>query len=450
MAEPLDLLRIPEGLRSSGDPVVGNPFRDHDPRYIVWADATRCAEQELRAFNAAGMGTLHEVQPRTPDEARRVLVAHQGQLVTSKFDIWAKRGVHVVWSEPDEQSFGKWLEHYANAWLNEIKQFFPAEVGDTGWLLEKLRPLLIARIEYWKSEARRYLNQQMEDGRAHGLSSERAWKLIEQDYTLRLSLVTTDWAEVYLKAKNTLISKARESGNSAYLAPAWAEMQIAEADMRAEWAFKTCCEIWDIQGRKKGRLFFRVVFDWCLQPMFSMREGCFRHELELHETRTRSAVPQGHSTILGHMKQQMDKLRAKWNTKLEIETRNVETRERLAQTQQAESPPPTAPPITPSQQQPRTAEANTSPSSRPLLTKYRSAIKRAILIQLTKNPSASDLEICRGLDADGAEEMPTSWRNGSLSERLFVDAYRDNSRRRRVEITISKVRADLRQHRLIG
>jgi hypothetical protein len=165
-AAHIDLLRIPEGLRSSGDPVVGNPFRDDDPRHTVWADATQRAEQELRVVNAAGMGVLNEVQPTTPSEARRVIVAFQGQLVTSKFDIWAKRGVHIVWSEPDEQSFAKWLEQYANAWLNEISQFFPAELGNIDWLLEELRTRLIARIEYWKSEARRYLNEQAKERNA--------------------------------------------------------------------------------------------------------------------------------------------------------------------------------------------------------------------------------------------------------------------------------------------
>ena len=84
MAEPpehrahIDLLRIPEGLRSSGDPVDGNPFRDDDRRHTVSADATRRAEQELHALNAASMGQLKEVQPRTLDEMRRVILPIMG------------------------------------------------------------------------------------------------------------------------------------------------------------------------------------------------------------------------------------------------------------------------------------------------------------------------------------------------------------------------------------
>jgi hypothetical protein len=109
------------------------------------------------------MGSLDNVQVSTLDEERRVIAAHQGHLVTGKFDIWAKRGVHVVWSERYEESFAHWLEKYANAWLNEVAHFFPSELGDIGWLLDELRKRLIGRIEYWKSEARRYLIEQAGD-----------------------------------------------------------------------------------------------------------------------------------------------------------------------------------------------------------------------------------------------------------------------------------------------
>jgi hypothetical protein len=162
----IDLLRLPEGLRSSGDPVSGNPFHDNDRRHTIWADATQRAEVELHAFNAANMGHLNEVQTRTEDEARQVMIAYQGHLVTGKFDIWAKRGVHVVWNERDEQSYSEWLQQYANAWLNETRQFYPPELGNIDWLLEELRIRLIARIEYWKSEARRYLIEQAKDRNA--------------------------------------------------------------------------------------------------------------------------------------------------------------------------------------------------------------------------------------------------------------------------------------------
>ena len=79
-----------------------------------------------------------------------------------------------------------------------------------------------------------------------------------------------------------------------------------------------------------------------------------------------------------------------------------------------------------------------------LLSRYRSEIKRAILMQLALNPKATDGEICRGLDADGSVELPSSWKS-KVSDRGFFDAYSDAVRRHKVEVNISKVRKDLRK-----
>jgi hypothetical protein len=80
---------------------------------------------------------------------------------------------------------------------------------------------------------------------------------------------------------------------------------------------------------------------------------------------------------------------------------------------------------------------------------YRSEIKKAILIQLAKSPSASDLEICRALDDDGSAELPKTWRS-LPGERSFASAYLNGSQRRKVEKTISKVRTDLRRAKLLS
>jgi hypothetical protein len=137
-------------------------------------------------------------------------------------------------------------------------------------------------------------------------------------------LVASEWATEHLKAWNAVFAEGRKRSNSAYYGSALVEMEIADTDKRAAWAYQTCCEIWEIQGRAKSRPFFRAIFEAYLQPMFSIREGCFRHQLELHQKRTRTRVPQGLSVIGGHMKREIGKLRAKWNTKLEIATRDNE------------------------------------------------------------------------------------------------------------------------------
>lgn len=152
-------------------------------------------------------------------------------------------------------------------------------------------------------------------------TSIQAWKQIEKDYTPRLSLVAHEWATEHLRAWNTVFAEGRKRGNAGDFGPALVEMEIADADKRAKWACRTCCEIWEIQGRAKCRAFFRAIFDWCLQPMFATREGRFRSQLE---HRLGAGISQDLSAIGGHMKQEMDRLRAKWNTKLEIATRDAE------------------------------------------------------------------------------------------------------------------------------
>lgn len=78
---------------------------------------------------------------------------------------------------------------------------------------------------------------------------------------------------------------------------------------------------------------------------------------------------------------------------------------------------------------------------------YASGLKRAIALLLSISPDASDLQICRSLDEDGAIELPTSWTTGA--NRLFEIAYKDPNHRRKVEIMISKVRTQMREKGLL-
>jgi hypothetical protein len=84
-----------------------------------------------------------------------------------------------------------------------------------------------------------------------------------------------------------------------------------------------------------------------------------------------------------------------------------------------------------------------------LLPKYQSPIKRAILMQFLANPIASDLDICRGLDATDDVDLPEDWRAHD-SDRLFMGAYRNPMLRPRIEVTISKIRGELRKRGLIS
>lgn len=86
----LERLRLPESLVGSGDPVEGNPYPVEHPAHQVWIDATRRAEMEVIRINADASSLL---TPATADE-------WMPTLVVAKFDVWARRGVRVVWSAP--------------------------------------------------------------------------------------------------------------------------------------------------------------------------------------------------------------------------------------------------------------------------------------------------------------------------------------------------------------
>jgi hypothetical protein len=96
-----------------------------------------------------------------------------------------------------------------------------------------------------------------------------------------------------------------------------------------------------------------------------------------------------------------------------------------------------------------TNKSSEGPGTPSLLMKYpRSEVKRAVAFQLVLNPDATDLEICRALDADGGVELPPTWTNSSGS-RLFAKAYVGPDKHK-VEMTISKVRADMRKLGLLS
>jgi hypothetical protein len=89
------------------------------------------------------------------------------------------------------------------------------------------------------------------------------------------------------------------------------------------------------------------------------------------------------------------------------------------------------------------------PKPKPTATlDYRSELKRAVSLVWVINPRATDLDICRRLDADGGVDLPSALNNGGR-DRLFVSAYKDPLRRHRLEVTFSRVRKDMRDKGLL-
>jgi hypothetical protein len=143
----LGRFRLPESFAESGDPVEANPFPPEHPAHQVWMDATRKAEMELSCINTDAPALL------TPATAHEWML----MLVVAKFDVWARRGVQVAWTDDAVRSYGRWLVDYANAWIESLftrvthLPRLPREM-----FLDDLRRRLAARVQHWKAEAGRH------------------------------------------------------------------------------------------------------------------------------------------------------------------------------------------------------------------------------------------------------------------------------------------------------
>lgn len=148
MAIPPEMLRLPDGYGSTGDPVESNPFNASDPRHAVWNDATRAAEEQVSRLDAH---LLQEV-PTTIAELNQWRV----ELFVGRFDAWSKRSVHVVWSDAMVRHFDQWLVSYANASLGSLATSAIGSDLDRETAIVSIRTQLASRVKYWQAEARRY------------------------------------------------------------------------------------------------------------------------------------------------------------------------------------------------------------------------------------------------------------------------------------------------------
>jgi hypothetical protein len=174
-------------------------------------------------------------------------------------------------------------------------------------------------------------------------SSLEVWRLIEKDLTLRLSLKTREWNTQRQKDINAIAHEARRRGNASYYYPALIEYEEKHINERAEWSYKTCCEVWEIQGQKKSHAFYRAVFDGCLTPLFSLRKGVLTNDIQIRERRLNSGS--GQSTgALRSFAMAIERLRADWNTRLEIASRdNDYQQQQIREQEQKEKRTSTAP-----------------------------------------------------------------------------------------------------------
>jgi hypothetical protein len=145
---PPERLALPKSFAESDDPVEGNPYPTEHPAHRVWSEATRKAQAEICRINADASMTL------TPDSAE----VWAQTLLFAKFDVWARRGVQVVWTDQVEREYAAWLVEYANAWIESMSRFFTSHPPPfpPDMILADLRSRLGARVHHWRAEALQY------------------------------------------------------------------------------------------------------------------------------------------------------------------------------------------------------------------------------------------------------------------------------------------------------
>jgi hypothetical protein len=284
------------------------------------------------------------------------------------------------------------------------------------------------------------------------ITPAEAWKLVEQDFLLRLSLVTREWNTEHLNAVNALASETERRGNAAYYFPARVDLEIEIENRRAEWCVQACCEIWEIQGRTKSRALYRAIFNSCLTPRFSNLGDKILAGIRVLYTRTRKSIFLVESGRAGHLYREIRRLQANWDTKLQIAARDSEHQERAARERDARrlpsGPVRDVDPLL--EKESSQVGALSAAKSRSTNLKYHSPTKRAILVALVRGPKSTDLEVWEAIDADGSADLPKSWAT-PRNDRSFVRAYKESKGvvRSKMHKLTTKVRADMKRNGLM-
>ena len=133
---------------SHRDPVEGgNPFERHSQSHAKWSRATDSARNSLRRHDDHLNIRLANAED---------LKEYQGELVslaTTRFDIWAERGLAVVDSQLLRNEYGTWLHTYAANWLAYVDDTCP-HVS----INEELKTRLSIRTAHWATVAQSRLS----------------------------------------------------------------------------------------------------------------------------------------------------------------------------------------------------------------------------------------------------------------------------------------------------
>ena len=148
------LTSFPERLKDSArprwshrDPVEGgNPFKLHSQSHAIWSRATDIAKDRLRRHDDHLNNRLGHTENLKQYQSELV------SLATTRFDIWAERGLAVVGSQSSCNEYVAWLHAYATNWLAYVPGTCP-HIS----VRKILETRLASRTKHWTTVAQSQL-----------------------------------------------------------------------------------------------------------------------------------------------------------------------------------------------------------------------------------------------------------------------------------------------------
>ena len=137
---PDPLISFPAGFESIADPCGDNPFPPGDPRYQIWSEATREAEENLFRLDSELLQRMNAI-PRDGDFEEK-FYGLWIETFTGKFDIWAKRGICVVRNDGAIRDYDKWITSYVQAMLALARDNCPERYPKEYLITEIGKPLV--------------------------------------------------------------------------------------------------------------------------------------------------------------------------------------------------------------------------------------------------------------------------------------------------------------------
>jgi len=306
----------------------------------------------------------------------------------------------------------------------------------------------------------------------------------------KIRLIDEELKQEFEKARAEIRFANRVNLNKTGVEIAVSEMWEEKVDSYVGKCYEVYCHHWNLLDEVKTSAFVRVVLDILLPHIEQLGRSAARAACRAH--RRMGSIG---TSLAGSYETSARRISDQWRTQLEIEARELDIR--AGQTLRISGPPAAPTPHemrkTPlrSQLDSRGLSLNNGavqsgvdfhaanrflkgqqyservksrsrvvlsetdrgvqPWSQPTdfrIPRYRSPLKRAILMQFLTNPTASDVDICHGLDDDENINLPDDWKIRA-EDRLFSQAYKYHKTKRRMQIAFSKIRVDLREKALL-